>query len=70
MKSHFLAAFTMLKNSKKCLVPGKNPYLVNLVPEKVNLVLASKLIWQQWKNINFRFLNFFKNSKLQIKTVR
>ena len=48
MKSHFLAAFTMLKNSKKCLVPGKNAYLVNLVPEKVNLVLASKIIWQQW----------------------
>ena len=47
MKSHILAAFTTFKNSKKCLVPGKNAYLVNLVPEKVNLVLASKIIWQQ-----------------------
>ena len=47
MKSHFLAAFTTFKNWKKCLVPGKNAYLVNLVPEKVNLVLASKIIWQQ-----------------------
>ena len=33
MKSHFLAAFTMLKNSKKCLVPSKNPHLGSLVPE-------------------------------------
>ena len=48
MKSHILAAFTTFKNSKKCLVPGKNAYLVNLVPEKVNLVLALKIIWQQW----------------------
>ena len=47
MKSFFLAAFATLNNSKKCLVPGKNAYLVNLVPEKVNLVLASKIIWQQ-----------------------
>ena len=47
MKSHFLATFKTNKNSKKCLVPGKNAYLVNLVPEKVNLVLASKIIWQQ-----------------------
>ena len=49
MKSHFLAAFTTIKNSKKkSIVPGKNAYLVNLVPEKVNPVLASKIIWQQW----------------------
>ena len=47
MKSHFLAAFTSNKKKKKCLVPGKNAYFVNLVPEKVNLVLASKIIWQQ-----------------------
>ena len=52
MKSHFLAAFTMLKNSKKCLVPGKNAYLVNLVPRKVNLILASKIIWQQWLQLS------------------
>ena len=57
MKSHFLAAFTTFKNSKKCLVPGKNAYLVNLVPEKVNLVLASKIIWQQCVNLNFQKLH-------------
>ena len=56
MKSHFLAAFTTFKNSKKCLVPGKNAYLVNLVPEKVNLVLASKIIWQQWSVSKFQTL--------------
>ena len=50
MKSHSLAAFASFNNSKKCLVPGKNAYLVNLVPEKVNIVLASKIIWQQWKH--------------------
>ena len=34
MESHFSTAFATFKNSKKCLVPGKNAYLVNLVPEK------------------------------------
>ena len=36
---------------QKCLVLGKNVYLVNLVPKKVNLVLASKIIWQQCRKI-------------------
>ena len=42
-----------VKLQKKCLVPGKNAYLVNLVPGKMNLVLASKIIWQQWILENF-----------------
>ena len=45
MKSYFLAAFATFKSSKNCLVPSKNAYLVNLVPEKVNLVLPSHVIF-------------------------
>ena len=53
MKSHFLAAFATSKRSKKCF-PGKNAYLANLVPEKGNLVLASKIIWQQCQILKFK----------------